>query len=75
MFRTGMGEGDMRITKFVKGGKWWVEWTHDVPGAPTQGETVEEARENLIDAVRMMEQPVDLDSLPKAELVTQEIEV
>jgi len=33
------------------------------------------ARENLIDAVRMMQEPVDLDSLPTAELVTQEIEV
>ena len=66
----------MKITaRFLKDGKWWVAWTDDVPGALTQGETVEEARENLIDAVRMMEQPVDLDSLPKGELVTQEIEV
>ena len=61
--------------KFVRDGKWWVAWTDDVPGALTQGETLEEARENLIDAVRMMREPVDLDSLPKTELVTQEIEV
>ncbi len=66
----------MKITaKFVKDGKWWVAWTDDVPGALTQGETLEEARENLIDAVRMMQEPVDLDSLPTTDLVTQEIEV
>ncbi len=50
---------------FVKDGKWWVAWTEDVPGAMTQGETREEARENLVDAVRMMQEPVDLSGLPK----------
>jgi len=29
---------------FVKDGKWWVAWTEDVPGALTQGKTVDEAR-------------------------------
>jgi predicted RNase H-like HicB family nuclease len=40
---------------FVKDGKWWVAWTDDVPGALTQGTTLKEARENLADAVRMIE--------------------
>ncbi len=40
---------------FVKDGKWWVAWTADVPGALTQGKTVEEARENLIDAIPMIQ--------------------
>ena len=58
----------MKITaKFIRDGKWWVAWTDDVPGALTQGATLDEARENLIDAVRMMQEPVDVDSLPKAE--------
>ncbi len=60
---------------FVKDGKWWVAWTEDVPGALTQGETLEEARENLIDAIRMMQEPVDLTQLPKSEVVVEEIEV
>jgi len=60
---------------FVKDGKWWVAWTEDVPGALTQGETLEEARENLIDAVHMMQEPVDLTQLPKSEVVVEEIEV
>ena len=60
---------------FVKDGKWWVAWTEDVPGALTQGVTLEEARENLIDAIRMMQEPLDLTQLPKSEVVVEEIEV
>jgi predicted RNase H-like HicB family nuclease len=60
---------------FVKDGKWWVAWTDDVPGALTQGETIEEAKENLIDAVHEMQKPVDISSLPKKEVILEEIEV
>ena len=37
---------------FVKNGKWWVGWTNDVPGVLTEGKTLKEAKENLIDAIR-----------------------
>ena len=37
-------------------------WTDDVPGALTQGKTLEEAKENLIDAILVMQKPVDLSS-------------
>ncbi len=60
---------------FVQDGKWWVAWTDDVPGALTQGATLEEARENLIDAVHCIQQPVDLTRVPKSKVVVQEIEV
>ena len=60
---------------FVKDGDWWVAWTHDVPGAMTQGKTIEEARENLIDAVQEMQKPVDLSHLPQREVVTETIEL
>lgn len=54
-------EANMKIrANFAKDGKWWAAWTEDVPGALTQGETQEEARENVVDAVRMMQEPVDL---------------
>jgi predicted RNase H-like HicB family nuclease len=33
---------------------WWVAWVEGLPGANSQGETLEEARENLRDAVEMM---------------------
>ncbi|MDD5091858.1 MAG: DUF1902 domain-containing protein [Candidatus Wallbacteria bacterium] len=35
----------------VKSGKMWVAWTDDVPGALTQGKTIDSARANLRDAV------------------------
>jgi predicted RNase H-like HicB family nuclease len=60
---------------FVKREKWWVAWTEDVPGALTQGVTLEEARENLIDAIHMIQEPVDLSQLPKGKVVVEEIEV
>ncbi len=60
---------------FVKDGKWWVAWTEDVPGALIQGKTVEEARENLIDAIHMTLESVDLSKLPKGKVVVEEIEV
>ncbi len=60
---------------FIKEGKWWVAWTEDIPGALTQGETQEEARENLIDAVNLMREPIDLSALPTSQVVVEEIEV
>jgi predicted RNase H-like HicB family nuclease len=46
---------------FVKDGKWRVAWSDDVPGALTQGATLKEARENLVDAVRMIREPIYLN--------------
>ncbi len=60
---------------FINEGKWWVAWTEDVPGALTQGKTLEEARENLIDAVNLMREPIDLSTLPSSQVVVEEIEV
>ena len=60
---------------FVQDGQWWVGWTDDVPGALTQGATLDEARENLIDAVRHIQEPVDLTRLPKGAAIVQEIDV
>jgi predicted RNase H-like HicB family nuclease len=60
---------------FAKDGKWWVAWTEDVPGALTQGRTLEEARGNLIDAVREMRKPADLRDLPKGRVVVEELTV
>ena len=62
---------------FLHRGKWWVAWTEDVPGALTQGRTLQEARENLKDAIALMLQPVDFDKLPEAttRLVREVIEL
>ena len=60
---------------FVKDGEWWVAWTDDVSGAMTQGKTLQEARENLIDAIEEMQKPIDLSQVPQREIVTETIEI
>jgi predicted RNase H-like HicB family nuclease len=35
-------------------GDCWAAWIEEIPGVHTQGDTLEEARENLKDAVRMV---------------------
>ncbi len=37
---------------YQQDGDWYVAWLEEIPGAMTQGRTIEEARENLLDAVR-----------------------
>jgi len=37
-----------------KDGKWYVAWIKEVPGAVTQARTLEELRENLLDALSLM---------------------
>jgi predicted RNase H-like HicB family nuclease len=32
----------------------WIAWVEELPGAVTQGETIEEARENLTEAVELI---------------------
>ena len=33
---------------------WWIGYLEELPGANTQGRTLEEARENLRDAAKML---------------------
>lgn len=37
---------------YVQDGDWIVAWLEEIPGVATQGRTIEEARENLQDALR-----------------------
>ena len=39
---------------FERDGEWWVATAVEIPGAFSQGKTIDEARENLLDAVREM---------------------
>jgi len=39
---------------FEHTGKWWVAYIEELPGVNTQGETLEEARENLQEATRLV---------------------
>ncbi len=39
---------------FERDGDWWVAQAEELPAALTQGTTLEEARENLKDAIRLV---------------------
>lgn len=39
---------------FEQDGVWWIGYVEELPGANTQGHTLEEARENLKDAVQLV---------------------
>lgn len=35
-------------------GEWWIAYVEELPGANTQGRTLEEARKNLKEAVQLI---------------------
>ena len=39
---------------FRKSGDWWAAYVEEVPGVNTQGATLDEARENLREALTMV---------------------
>ncbi|MCD6554484.1 MAG: type II toxin-antitoxin system HicB family antitoxin [Anaerolineae bacterium] len=39
---------------FEQVGEWWIGYVEELPGANTQGKTLEEARENLKEAVQLI---------------------
>lgn len=39
---------------FQQSGDWWAAWVEELPGAITQGRTLEEARDNLQEAAQLM---------------------
>lgn len=57
----------MKLTAiFERVGEWWIGYVEELPGANTQGRTLEEARENLREAVQLIIEA-------NRELVLQEI--
>ena len=46
---------EVRLTAtFFKDGDWWVASVPEIPGVNTQGATLDEARENLLDALLLV---------------------
>ncbi len=45
---------DTLTAVFEQDGDWWIAYVEEIPGANTQGRTLEEARENLLEAVTMV---------------------
>ena len=45
----------MKLTAiFEKVGDWWLGYVEELPGANTQGRTMDEVRENLREAVQLI---------------------
>jgi predicted RNase H-like HicB family nuclease len=50
-----MEAGRMGLTAvFEQKGDWWVAYVEELPGANTQGATLDEARANLIEAAQLV---------------------
>ncbi len=51
-------EGDLMEHRFTavfeRDGDWWIAYAEELPGANTQGRTLEEARENLKEAIALV---------------------
>ena len=45
---------DRMTAVFERDGEWWIGYVEELPGANTQGRSLEEARENLKEAVRLV---------------------
>ncbi len=39
---------------YERDGEWWIGFVEELPGANTQGRTLEEAWENLVEAVQLV---------------------
>jgi predicted RNase H-like HicB family nuclease len=39
---------------FEQSGEWWIGYVEELPGANTQGRTLEETRENLKEAIQLI---------------------
>lgn len=46
--------GDKFTAVFEQVGEWWIGYVEELPGANTQGKTLEEVRENLKEAVQLI---------------------
>jgi len=45
----------MKLTAiFEQVGEWWLGYVEELPGANTQGKTLDEVRENLREAVQLI---------------------
>lgn len=38
---------------YKKTGKWYSAWVEEIPGVNAQGKTLKEAKENLVDALKL----------------------
>ena len=60
------------VLEYWQDGDWYVGWLKGVPGVFSQGASLEELEENVVDAYRLM---LEEESPPAGEIHTKQIEV
>ena len=64
---------------YERDGDWWVASAVEIPGAFSQGRTVEEARANLLDAIRELmlarRELAEQDVAGKADVLREELAI
>lgn len=58
---------------YKKTGKWYTAWVEEIPGVNTQGKTLKETRENLLDALKLTIEANRFLMLKKNKNVTREL--
>ena len=58
---------------YKKTGKWYSAWIEEIPGVNTQGKTLKETRENLMDALKLTIESNRLQTLKENKKVTREL--
>ncbi len=49
-----MSDNNTYTAVFERDGDWWIGYVEELPGANTQGATLDEARENLKEAITLV---------------------
>jgi predicted RNase H-like HicB family nuclease len=63
---------------FAREGDAWMAYAEEIPGANTQGATLDEARENLLDAVKMVldaNREIAREALKNVQVVKEQLAV
>ena len=63
---------------FERDGDWWIGYVEELPGANTQGRTLEEARENLKETVQLIieaNREIMRKHIDKKEIIREELMV
>lgn len=58
---------------YKKTGKWYSAWVEEIPGVNAQGKTLKEAKENVLDALKLVLGANRLLSAKESKKVTREL--
>jgi predicted RNase H-like HicB family nuclease len=73
-------KANVKLTAVIKKGQdgWFIGYIEEIPGVLTQGKTIEETKENLMDALELFTETQREESekeLNGAEVIREEVEL